>query len=227
MNPLDLEALRRAPLTREPFEYAVVPGFIPPGPLAAVERDFPVIEQPGSVPPSELEYGAAFGELLDALQEPEMAAVIAEKFDIDLRGRPTMLTVRGVIRPTDGQIHTDSRTKLITVLLYLNRDWDSTGGRLRLLRSPDSLDDYLVEVPPDAGTLLAFRCRPNAWHGHKPADGVRRTIQLNWVTSQSVAWRETLRHQLSARVKRLRRLIGGGSAAGAKVAAHDKRAAGE
>jgi hypothetical protein len=224
MNPLDLEALRRAPLVREPFEYAVVPGFIRPGPLAAIERDFPAIDGPGSVPPSELSYGTAFGELLDALQGPEMAAVVAEKLAIDLQGRPTMLTVRGMIRPTDGKIHTDSRTKLVTVLLYLNRDWDSAGGRLRLLRSPNSLENYLVEVPPDAGTLLVFRCRPNAWHGHKPADGVRRTIQLNWVTSQSVAWRETFRHQLSARAKRWRRLITGRPTGAAARASGDSAA---
>ena len=44
---------------------------------------------------------------------------IEEKFDIDLTDRPTMYTVRGYVRSRDGEIHTDSKTKLITVLLYM------------------------------------------------------------------------------------------------------------
>ena len=56
-----------------------------------------------------------------------------------------------------GVIHTDSKDKIITVLLYLNRDWPHTTGRLRLLRNGQSLDDYAVEIPPDNGTLLVFK----------------------------------------------------------------------
>ena len=51
---LDLDALARAPLVREPFDFAVVPSFIRAEALAAVERDFPDIRTPGSFPPSTL-----------------------------------------------------------------------------------------------------------------------------------------------------------------------------
>ena len=67
-----------------------------------------------------------------------------------------MITVRGRSDGKDGRIHTDSATKIITLLLYLNPSWEAA-GRLRLLRGPDDLDDYAAEVPPLAGTMLAFR----------------------------------------------------------------------
>ena len=140
-----------------------------------------------------------------------MRDVFARKFDMDLTGRPTMVTVRGQAQLKDGSIHTDSVTKLITVLVYMNEAWEAPGGRLRILRKSDDLDSTVAEVPPAAGTLLAFRVTPNCWHGHKPASGPRRVVQLNWVVSERVVRRERLRHGLSARVKRL--LGRGGEAA--------------
>jgi len=101
-----------------------------------------------------------------------------------------MFTVRGECRATDGKIHTDSATKIITVLLYMNEKWDTDGGRLRILRNGADLDDYVEEVPPHGGTLLAFRRSENSWHGHQPFDGPRRAIQMNWVTDKSVVARE-------------------------------------
>ena len=86
----------------------------------------------------------------------------------------------------------------------MNNAWEAPGGRLRLLRSPDNLEDMIAEVPPDEGTLLIFRNQPNAWHGFHPFEGPRRVIQLNWVTSKSVVRREQFRHKVSAFFKRLR-----------------------
>ena len=77
-----------------------------------------------------------------------------------------------------------------------------TADRL-LLRSPDNLADYVVEVPPVEGTLLAFKVTPHSWHGHEPSEGERRVIQLNWVTDDAVVRHEQARHRLSARLKRL------------------------
>ena len=114
-----------------------------------------------------------------------------------------MVTVRGQAQLKDGSIHTDTASKLITVLVYMNEAWEAPGGRLRLLRSPDNLDDMITEVPPQAGTLLAFKVTKNSWHGHRPASGPRRVIQLNWVESEVVVRRERMRHGLSARVKKL------------------------
>ena len=128
--------------------------------------------------------------MLDELNGPDFRHAIEEKFGIDLLSRPTMFTVRGECRASDGKIHTDSATKLITVLLYMNEKWDKDGGRLRILRNGADLDDYAEEVPPHGGTLLVFRRSEKSWHGHQPFHGPRRAIQMNWVTDKSVVARE-------------------------------------
>jgi hypothetical protein len=135
---------------------------------------------------------------MDAIRGPEFTAAIAAKFGIDLSRRPTMITVRGQSSARDGQIHTDSTTKLITVLIYMNGKWESPKGRLRLLRSKDDLNAVAAEVPPDEGTLVVFRNQPNAWHGFEPFEGPRKVIQLNWVTDARVVWWEQTRHKVSA-----------------------------
>jgi SM-20-related protein len=78
---------------------------------------------------------------------------------------------------------------------------------LRLLRNGTNLEDYAVEVPPMAGTLIVFRRADNSWHGHKPYEGPRRAIQFNWVTSQEVVEREQARHRFSTRLKKLTRIF--------------------
>ena len=85
----------------------------------------------------------------------------------------------------------------------MNSGSDADGGRLRVLRSADDLDDFAAEVPPDAGTLLAFRRSERSWHGHPTFVGVRRVIQLNWVSDEAVVRREQGRHKLSAWLKKL------------------------
>jgi SM-20-related protein len=203
MPALDLPSFRATPLQRDPFDYLVLPGFIRPEARAAINADYPQVESPGSFPLSEVTYGPAFAALIEELKGPEMRSAFAQKFGIDLQGRPTMITVRGRSGDRDGNIHTDSKTKIITVLIYMNSTWEQPGGRLRLLRSPTDLDDVLVEVPPEEGTLIAFRRSDNSWHGHKPFIGPRRVIQLNWVTAQGVLRFESTRHRLSAFVKRI------------------------
>jgi SM-20-related protein len=205
----NLAAFRATPLVREPFDYLIVPSFLASEAVAAINADYPRIDSPGSYPVSELCYGPAFRKLLQELRGDKFRAAFEEKFDIDLTGRPTMVTVRGRCGPKDGRIHTDALSKIITVLLYMNSGWEVEGGRLRLLRSADSLDDFIAEVPPVEGTLLAFRRTDNSWHGHKPFVGPRRVLQLNWVTDEGTARREIFRHRLSAWVKRLLRLFRG------------------
>lgn len=201
-STVNLEALRAAPVMTDPFPYLMVPGFVKAEAMDAIEKDYPKVEIAGSLPLPSLTYGENFKKFMNDIQSDEMSSIIAKKFDIDLTGKPTMVTVRGQCRATDGQIHTDSKTKLITILIYMNGKWEQPGGRLRLLRSPNNLNDAVAEVPPDQGTLLAFRNQPNAWHGHESFEGARRAIQLNWVRSQGVVWREQIRHRISAFFKK-------------------------
>jgi hypothetical protein len=143
---------------------------------------------------------------MDEIQSADMTEAVGGKLGMDLSASPTMVTVRGQSRAADGKIHTDSRTKLVTALIYMNDTWESAKGRLRLVRSQIDLNDVIAEVPPDQGTLLVFRNDTNAWHGFEPFAGPRRVIQLNWVTDASVVRREQARHRLSAFFKRLGKL---------------------
>jgi len=202
--PIDLEAFDAAPVAREPFAFAMVPRFVRHEAMAAINADYPLVNHPGSFPLPTLKYGPAFKAFIDALQGPEFTRAVEKKLGVDLKGRPTMVTARGVSAARDGQIHTDSRTKIITVLIYMNNAWEAKTGRLRLLRSPDNLEDVIAEVPPDEGTMLIFKNEPNAWHGFHAFEGPRRVIQLNWVTDMSVVRREQFRHRVSAFFKRLR-----------------------
>jgi SM-20-related protein len=202
--PIDLEAFDAAPLAREPFAFAMVPHFIRSEAMAAINADYPRVSHPGSFPLPALQYGPAFAALIDTLLGPQFTRAVERKLSVNLKGRPTMVTARGVSAARDGQIHTDSRTKLITVLIYMNNAWESKTGRLRLLRSPDNLEDVIAEVPPDEGTLLIFKNEPNAWHGFHAFEGPRRVIQLNWVTDMGVVRREQFRHRVSAFFKRMR-----------------------
>lgn len=200
---LDLARFAATPLCRDPFDHVIVPGFVRPEAWAQIDAAFPRIGRGGSFPASSLDCGPAFRRLLEDLQGAEVRRAFEAKFGTDLAGRPTMVTLRGRSRAKDGRIHADSTTKIITALIYMNADWEADGGRLRLLRGPHDIEDYAVEVPPERGTLLAFRCVPHAYHGHKPFVGPRRAIQLNWVTERSVLRRELARHGFSAWTKRL------------------------
>jgi SM-20-related protein len=171
--------------------------------LVALDADFPAIRGSGSYPVESLECGQVFQDLVGALTGPDLARVVGEKFAVDLSHRPTLVTVRGISDGKDGRIHTDSETKIITLLLYMNPVWDLAEGRLRLLRGPDDLDDWAREIAPLAGTMLAFRRSDRSFHGHRPHIGPRRSLQLNWVTDQSVVRRERGRHRWSARLKAL------------------------
>jgi len=203
MSVLDVAAFRATPLTRQPFEFLVLPGFVKAAALEAIHAGFPQVDRPGSFPLSEVSYGPGFGALVDELNGPEMRSAFEEKFGIDLSGRPTMITVRGCCSPKDGKIHTDALSKIITVLVYMNPKWEPSGGRLRLLRSATDLDDVILEVPPQQGTLLAFRRSGNSFHGHKSFSGPRRVVQFNWVTEQRIVDRELRRHRISAWTKRV------------------------
>ena len=200
---IDLERFRATPLVREPFNHLVVPGFLPADAVHDVVESFPGPDLSGVLPAPTARLRGAFGRLMERLRSPALTAAFSDKFGVRLDPATLMVTLRARTRPVDGQIHTDSETKIVTALIYLNEDWSNQGGRLRLLRGPDDIEDMIAEVPPDAGTLLAFRRTDNSWHGHKPFDGVRRSIMLNWMVDASTMRRELRRHALSAGVKSL------------------------
>ena len=206
-DSINWAALQDAPAGARPFPHLVAADILNPDRADAVSRDFPRIENPGSFPCETLRYGPAFARLLEDIRGPRMRDLVGEKLGLDLARSETMVTVRGRCRQTDGKIHTDSKGKLVTVLLYMNDSWDSPRGRLRLLNGPGDLEDYFAEAPPSRGAMVAFACAPNAWHGHSSFAGERRAVQLNWVAGGKYLRRERRRHLASAALKKLRAAI--------------------
>ena len=200
---LDLDRLRASPLERDPFDFVIVDNFVRAEHLPSLIADFPSLAGHGSFPLKPEMRGGAFGRLADELEAGALRRAIEEKFAIDLGARPTMITLRGTSDGKDGRIHTDSATKIVTLLLYMNPVWEAPAGRLRLLRRSDDLEDCAAEIQPIAGMMVAFRRSENSFHGHYPHVGERRSVQLNWVTDESVVRRELGRHRWSARLKAL------------------------
>ncbi len=203
MSCLNMDALTNASLRRDPFEYTIVSEFLSPETVRTVISSYPEIAKGGSFPLDSLSLSPALEDLISALDGPEFENAVERKFDVELADRPKMYSLRGMCRATDGKIHTDSKDKIITVLLYLNETWDSKDGRLRMLRGGGNLNDYAEEVPPENGTLLVFRRSDRSYHGHTSFDGVRRSIQMNWMVSENKRAFHKIRHSLSARFKKL------------------------
>jgi len=199
---LNIEAIREAEAAREPFPHFQTQ-VLSEGALNEIRADFPLIEKPGVFPVDALQYGPGFASLLDDMQSPVLAEAVGEKLGANLKGLPVMITVRGRAQAKDGRIHTDTKDKIATCLLYLNGAWDESGGRLRLLRNGSDLEDYIAEIPPNGGAFVAFKVSHNSWHGHKPFVGERRYVMVNWLRSEGAHARQLGRHQLSAKVKRL------------------------
>ena len=184
---INLDALRAAQLHTDPFDYLVAPGFLDADTLARVNDDYPPIDSAANHALENLSPGPAFSALMDELQGPALAGAIGDIFDLELATLPTTVTVRKFCERTDGNIHTDHKSKIITVLVYFNETWEHEDGQLRLLRSKNDIEDYAAQVPPLGGTLLAYRRTDHSWHGHTRFVGERRMVQVNYLDQSPLA----------------------------------------
>jgi hypothetical protein len=203
---VDFEGLAATETASDPFPHLVMRGFVRPERLTSVVADLPPLGARGSFPIESVRLGPNAAQLMDEMKGERMRQIIAGKFGLDLDGAPVMLTLRGRTDARDGKIHCDSIAKRVTILLYLNpasEAWARQDGCLRLLRGPDDLENYAVEVPPVDGTLLVFPNGPTTWHGHRTYVGKRFTVQMNYMTTDAKARYEMRRHRVSALVKRL------------------------
>jgi hypothetical protein len=187
MSLINIDALRATQLNTDPFDFLVVPDFIGPEALAQINRDYPAIDTAANHALENLSYGASFDALMEELRGPAVATVLGEKFAMDLASLPTTVTVRKFCERTDGNIHTDHKSKVITVLVYFNEQWQHEDGQLRLLRSGDDIENYAAQVAPNGGTLLAFRRTDHSWHGHTRFVGERRMVQINYLDQSPLA----------------------------------------
>jgi SM-20-related protein len=187
MSLINLDALRSAQLQTDPFDYLVVPGCIDGGALTRVNQDYPAIDTAANHTLENLTYGPTFESLMEELRGPSVATVLGNQFGMELADLPTTVTVRKFCERTDGNIHTDHKSKIITVLFYFNEQWEHEEGQLRLLRSKDDIENYAAQVAPLGGTLLAFRRTDHSWHGHTRFVGERRMVQVNYLDQSPLA----------------------------------------
>ncbi|HEV2531970.1 2OG-Fe(II) oxygenase [Phenylobacterium sp.] len=203
MSALNWKRLESAKLHTDPFQYFHVADALDPQAAARVPAEFPSVPGPGSFSLHDAPPGPVLTEVIADLQSGRFRALMSRLFDLDLTDASTMVTIRGESGPRDGFIHRDSRSKILSLLLYLNEDWAGGEGQLRLLRSRSDIEAVAAEIPSGMGSLVVFRRSDNSWHGHTPYHGRRRVLQFNYVRGAQTGVVSNIRHRLSAMAKRL------------------------
>ena len=203
MPILDLDAIRACEVHRVPYDYMMGVGAIRADAVAALRADFPDIKATGFHPLEQMQVKGAFAELIREIESAEFTAAVSDTLGVDLRPYPTLITIRKVSAAHEGRIHCDSESKIATLLIYLNEGWLSPDGRFRVLKSGKSFADYVAEVSPDMGSVVAFKRADHSWHGHTPFVGERRVVQIAWVRSQADIDRKKKRHGVSSFFKNL------------------------
>ena len=198
-----IDKLAAALLQRDPYDYLVVPGFLDKSVVDAINADYPAIPSAGNKDYEHYNRGPAFDAFISELTGPAMCKALSEKFEVDLSGSTTTVTVRTFSELSDGNIHTDHWSKIVTVLVYFNDDWKSDGGQLRILRSKDDIEDYAAQIPPMAGSLTAFRRCDHSYHGYLRYQGPRRMVQMSWNRPTRAAVVVQNLNRLSTRVMKL------------------------
>ena len=165
-----------------------------------LSEDFPDIKSGGSIPPSSINLKGSIKKLISDLEGLEMKAILEEKLNVDLSNSEIVTTLRGYSRKKDGKIHTDSKSKIITLLLYLNESWEYETGKLRMVKNEENLEEFIKEIPATLGSVVAFKVTENCFHGFLPFEGKRQSIQMNYVYRKN-AKTHKLRHFLSSLFK--------------------------
>lgn len=193
---LDLGPFRAAPRWTDPYPWTAASGCLRPAALPALRRDFPKLPRPGYHPLDTFTPRGAFAALLAEVEAGALDRAMTEKFGIDLTALPRLVTVRQVSAPHEGRPHTDSASKVATLLLYMHQGWASPEGRIRVLRS-ESLENPVAEVSPEEGNVFAFVRGDASWHGHTPFAGERRVVQVAWLRDARELERKLRRGRLA------------------------------
>ena len=200
---LNFELIKKAEINSEFYPFFTIQDvFLNKEDHKKIATDFPNINKGGSFPSEAVSYGESIQALINCLEGDQMRTILENKFQVDLKDKPVVSTFRGYSRIKDGKIHSDSKTKIITVLLYLNEKWDKSIGLLRMLKEKDNIDNYITEIPASMGSMVAFKVTNNCWHGFIPFEGKRCSIQLNYLYREALS-QHKIRHKLSSFFKKL------------------------
>ena len=193
-------------IREQPFPFMIAHGQLPDDARGDLERDFPKYASAGFFPYDPVDCGPSVNALVEQMTTPQFASAIGRHLGIENLGQyPTLVTLCRALNKRHGTIHTDSRSKVATALLYLNTQWpDTSDGCLRFLNRIDNIDDMAApELKPLYGEFAVFKRCDNSFHGHLPYEGERRVIQVAWLTSEEEKLRKTKRGKFSRAFKKI------------------------
>jgi hypothetical protein len=188
----------------EPFPFLIAHGQLPDEARGELERDFPRYASAGFFPYEASDCGPSVNALVQRLSSGDFASAVGQRLGIPNLGQfPTLITLCRSLNKRHGTIHTDSKSKVATALLYLNPMWpDISEGCLRFLGRIDDIDSVLApELKPLYGEFAVFKRCDNSFHGHLPYEGERRVIQVAWLTSEAEKLRKTKRGKFARAFK--------------------------
>ena len=191
---------------RAPFAYVIATGTVDEDARIAVREGFPASDQAGFIPHEPADCGALLNRLIAEITAPAFADALGDRLGVPrMSDYPVLVTICTRLNKRHGTIHTDSRSKIASALLYLNDDWiPGSAGSLRLLSRIDDIESLLTpEIPPLYGTLVAFKRAENSFHGHLPFEGERRVIQFAWLTDRDALERKTQRGRMQRLFKKI------------------------
>src|SRR5690348_4701099 len=81
---IDLDAIRSAPLSRQPYPYLMNSNFLRRDQVEQLRQDFPDIKKPGFLTVDDVELKGSFKRLIEELEGPELTAALSERFGVDL-----------------------------------------------------------------------------------------------------------------------------------------------
>ena len=201
-NLINLDVIRQSPLSHEPYDYFLGSSFLRMDALGDLRKDFPAIDKPGYLTVEEVLLKGRFKALIDELEGPELTEALSQKFGRNLHPHPRLTTIMRKSQTKYGAIHTDGSAKVMTMLVYMNDNWNpGEGGQLRVLYDGQHYEPYAAEIMPRMGNVFAFLRSDKSWHGHRPFAGERKVIQIAWVKDQAELDRKKKRNSTAQFLK--------------------------
>lgn len=187
-----------------PFPLLIAHDVLDPAAAGSLGEDFPRYRGAGFFPYAPADCGPSMNALVQELTAPGFADRVGGLLGIERMSQyPVLVTICRALNLRHGTIHTDSRSKVASALVYLNPDWaPSHAGCLRFLSASNDIEALVApEIKPVFGALTAFRRTDNSFHGHLPYAGERRVIQIAWLVDAAAVGRKTRRGRFSRAIK--------------------------
>ncbi|MBS0212101.1 MAG: 2OG-Fe(II) oxygenase [Proteobacteria bacterium] len=190
----------------QPFDFLIAQGMLRADARDELQRDFPRYPEAGFFPHKAADCGPTINRLIAEITAPAFADALGEQLGVPAMSKlPALATLCSRLNRRHGTIHTDSRSKVVTALVYLESAWPhGSAGCLRFLQRIDAIDALVApELQPTYGHIAAFRRADHSFHGHLPFEGERRVIQIAWLTGADALQRKQHRGRVTHWFKRL------------------------